>query len=222
MLEPSPTAPQELALAREGLEAAVLLDVELGDDAAIDRHGAQLKPYYVDARSLVPPSPREGLLRALLLLRSLVAGRLAEFHADVASMPPTVASSPPVAHAAALEAWLAEGAYNKVLAEGRRPPDAAAAPLLGRLLATVRGEVATCCEAAYESLTMADAASLLRLDNEAALADVASARGWRLAGGRVHFPRGAAAATAAGAGCAPGAELVAQALTVARELERIV
>ena len=93
MLEPSPTAPQELSLAREGLEAAVLLDVELGDDAALDRHGAQLKPYYVDARSLVPPSPREGLLRALLLLRSLVAGRLAEFHADVASMPPTVASS---------------------------------------------------------------------------------------------------------------------------------
>lgn len=207
-------------MARDALETAVLFDVETGDDAALDRHAAQLRPYYVDARPLVPPSPREGLLRGLLLLRSLVAGRLAEFHADAASMPPAVAASPPVAHAAALEAWLAEGAYNKVLAEGRRPPDAAAAPLLGRLLATVRGEVATCCEAAYSSLSVADAATLLRLDNEAALADIAASRGWRVAGGRVHFPRGAAVAPTSA--CAPGPELVAQALTVARELERIV
>lgn len=197
------------------------MDVASGDDAALDRHGAQLRPYYRDARPLLPPSPREGLLTGLLLLRSLVAGRLAEFHADVASLDPAVAATPPVAHAAALEAWLAEGAHNKVLAEGRNPPDAAAAPLLGRLLATVRGEVAASAEAAYSHLTVADAVALLRLDGEAGLATVAAERGWRVADGRVVFPRGDRGSSGAGV-CLPGPELVAQALTVARELERIV
>ena len=222
LFAPSPTAPQELALARDALETAVLLDVAAGDDAALDRHAAQLRPFYTDAAPLLAPSPREGLLRGLLLLRSLVAGRLAEFHADLAVMPPSVAASPPVAHAAALEAWLAEGAHNKVLAEGRTPPDAAAAPLLGRLLATVRGEVAASAEAAYATLTVADAVALLRLDGEADLAAVAAERGWRVADGRVHFPRAGGAAGAGGPCLLPGPELVAQALTVARELERIV
>ena len=73
LLEPSPTAAAELALARTRLvagarspkaaphahpcrapgdvfEQAVLLSVKARDDAAFERNFAQLKPYYTDAR----------------------------------------------------------------------------------------------------------------------------------------------------------------------------
>lgn len=245
---PSPSAAAELSLAREALETALVLDAALGDDAAFDRDAAQLAPYYADARGLCPDSAGEPLCASLCLLRSLVAGRLAAFHADAARLPASVSQSGAVARAVALEAWLTEGAYNKVLEEGSKAAagsssggDLAAAAtshFLGQLLATVRSEVATCCEAAYASLAVGDAARLLRLEGkgsaEAELASIAEGRGWNVRGGRVFFPRdgvegeaeesgGAAAAySCAAAVAAPGPELIAQALTYARELERIV
>ena len=248
---PSPSAPAELSLAREALETALVLDACLGDDAAFDRDAAQLAPYYADARGLLPDSAAEPLCASLALLRSLVAGRLAAFHADAARLPAAVAASPAVSRAVALEAWLAEGAYNKALEEGSAaaaaagasgssapssdPAAAATAHFLGQLLATVRAEVATCCEAAYASLAAGDAARLLRLEGqdsaaEKELAAIAQARGWRVRGGRVFFPRegggeeeaAASSSCAAAAVAAPGPELIAQALAYARELERIV
>ena len=261
---PSPSAAAELSLAREALETALVLDAALGDDAAFDRDAAQLAPYYSDARGLcggssaLRDSANEPLCASLSLLRSLVAGRLAAFHADASRLPDSVARTEPVARAVALEAWLAEGAYNKVLEEGSKaaaaspsssssnPGDLAAAAtahFLGQLLSTVRAEVATCCEAAYSSLAVKDAARLLRLadDGGTELAAVAEARGWRVSDGRVFFPRddgeeegaavaaggaasssSCAAAAAASGVAAPGPELIAQALTYARELERIV
>ena len=189
---PSPTASAELSLAREALETALVLDAALGDDAAFDRDAAQLAPYYADARGLCPDSVGgEPLCASLMLLRSLVAGRLAAFHADAARLPPSVAQSGAVARAVALEAWLAEGAYNKVLEEGGRAAAAAAASssssssssdlaaaatahFLGQLLSTVRAEVATCCEAAYASLAVGDAAKLLRLEGAAAEKELAA------------------------------------------------
>lgn len=249
---PSPSAAAELSLAREALETALVLDAALGDDAAFDRDDAQLAPYYADARGLCPDSAGEPLCASLCLLRSLVAGRLAAFHADAARLPAAVSRSGAVARAVALEAWLAEGAHNKVLKEGSEAAAAGRSPsgdslaaaatshFLGQLLATVRSEVATCCEAAYASLAVGDAARLLRLEGktaEAELASIAEGRGWRVRGGRVFFPRdgewddegagaeGAAAASSsscAASVAAPGPELIAQALTYARELERIV
>ena len=50
LYEPSAHAADELALAREVLEQAVLLSVAQRDAAAFERHFAQLKPYYADAR----------------------------------------------------------------------------------------------------------------------------------------------------------------------------
>ena len=127
---------------------------------------------------------------------------------------------------------------------------AATAHFLGQLLSTVRSEVATCCEAAYASLAVADAARLLRLDGggakgggqaaaEKELAAIAERRGWKVRGGRVFFPRdgddeveemvegknaasSSSASSCAAAVAAPGPELIAQALAYARELERIV
>jgi 26S proteasome regulatory subunit N12 len=77
LLEPSPTAAAELALARarpvaaarspkaaahaldlrapgDVFEQAVLLSVKARDDAAFERNFAQLKPYYTDARCVSP------------------------------------------------------------------------------------------------------------------------------------------------------------------------
>ena len=70
-------------------------------------------------------------------------------------------------------------------------------------------------------MPVADARRMLMLDSDADLAVLAGNRGWVLDGGRVRFP------AADGEGGAlrdapPGPELVAQVLTYARELERIV
>ena len=67
---------------------------------------------------LLPASAREGQVRGLILLRLLVQNRVADFHAELARAPAEVRAAPAVAHVAALEAWMAEGAYNQVLAAG--------------------------------------------------------------------------------------------------------
>lgn len=210
-----------------------------GDDDAFERDAAQLRPFYTDARPLLPASPAEGTARGLALLRLLSTSRLADFAAEAASLPAEVAASPTPALALRLEVALAEGAYPTALAAARGPlPDPAAARFVGALEAAIRGEVAACAAAAYPSLALADAAGLLMLDGgEAAVAALAAEKGWAVRGGRVWFPAagrggggeeggagegGAPAAARRKDGALPGPELLAQALTYARELERIV
>ena len=131
-----------------------------------------------------------------------------------------------------MEAALAEGAYPTALAAARAPlADPAAARFVSALESAIRGEVAACASAAYPSLSLKDAAGLLMLDGgEAAVASLAAERGWAVKGGRVWFPKegeeGGGGSVVGGParkdGALPGPELLAQALTYARELERIV
>jgi 26S proteasome regulatory subunit N12 len=103
-------------------------------------------------------------------------------------LPETILATPEVAQVSQLEAWLMEGAYNKVLGARSSMASPYYAPLLDRLASTVRDEVASCSEAAYDSLPAADAAAMLRLSGEAELASYAAGRGWKVEAGRVVFP----------------------------------
>eukprot|EP00879_Flechtneria_rotunda_P005182 GHRR01005464.1.p1 GENE.GHRR01005464.1~~GHRR01005464.1.p1 ORF type:complete len:238 (+),score=85.86 GHRR01005464.1:228-941(+) len=156
----SSTAQQELSLARDVYEHAVLLALKTQNEAAVENSFTQLKTFYTDTRHILPPSPQEWVFAGLNLLRLLVANRIAEFHTELELIPEQGMASEHVSHAIQLEQWLMEGAYNKVLAAGSQLP-AEYSFCVDQLSATVRDEIASCSEAAYSSLPLAEAQKLM-------------------------------------------------------------
>ena len=112
LFEQTPTAVEELMLARDVLEHATLFAVSQQDDAAAERNFNQLRPYYSDCAAMIPPSPRQALLTGLNLLRLLVQNRIAEFHTELELIPNEGHDDRHVAFCLDLESSLMEGAYN--------------------------------------------------------------------------------------------------------------
>ncbi|GFR52727.1 hypothetical protein Agub_g15281 [Astrephomene gubernaculifera] len=228
--EQSPTAQQELLLGREVLEQAVLLALQRGEEGAMERAFAQLRTFYDDTRSLLPPSASETSMQGLNLLRLLVQNRIAEFHTALELIPPEAHSDPAIQQPVQLEQWLMEGAYNKVLAASQAGASQVTGLLLAQLATTVRDEAASCSERAYERLRLADAARLLLLEGEGAVREYAEQHGWTLSPeGDIIFrpstngtPATTTTAAPARAAGLPSLELINNALVYAKELERIV
>ncbi len=65
--EASATALEELALARECLEQAALISVQVQDEQAFERHFLQLNSYYVDTKDMNPPLPESEQVSASAL-----------------------------------------------------------------------------------------------------------------------------------------------------------
>mmetsp|Transcript_32129 Transcript_32129/g.79403 ORF Transcript_32129/g.79403 Transcript_32129/m.79403 type:complete len:266 (+) Transcript_32129:233-1030(+) len=214
------TAQDELLLARELLEYAVLFSVSQKDEAAVERNFNQLRPFYTDCAHMLPPSPQEYLVTGLNLLRLLVQNRIAEFHTELETLSPAALADKHIKHPVDLEQHLMEGAYNKIVkAQGALPaPDYA--HFMSLLSATVRDEIAACMEKAYATLTLAAAAKLLNIPM-AEMAAFVEKREWTLsAGGDTLVFREEAAAPSAKD--IPSMQLINQTLLYAKELERIV
>ncbi|EFN57735.1 hypothetical protein CHLNCDRAFT_142990 [Chlorella variabilis] len=220
--EPSPNAQQQLTLARQVLELAVFLSIKQGDEVAFERNFAQLRVYYGDARPLLPPSDQEATLTALNLLRLLVQNRIAEFHTELEVVPPAVQAAGEVAQVVELEQWLMEGAYNKVLDARARAASDYYKHFLDQLSSTVREEVASCSERAYNSLSVADAAAMMMLGSEAEVVEFAAEHGWEVSNGRITFKPAADKDAAAAAAALPSLDIINHCLNYAREVERIV
>jgi len=94
------------------------------------------------------------------------------------------------------------------------------APLMALLVDTVRGTIAECAEAAYDSLSIAAARDMLMLDSEADLrAFLARAHpDWSLEGDRIVF----VSTNEPKSEKIPALRLISESLTYATELERIV
>eukprot|EP00891_Asterochloris_glomerata_P003058 jgi/Astpho2/3058/e_gw1.00051.159.1_t len=214
----SASSQEDLAMAREALELAVIVSLKMQDDAAFERNFLQLRTYYTDTRGVLPESPQENNILGLNLLRLLVQNRIAEFHTELELIPQQAHQSPYIRHATQLEQWLMEGAYNKVLGAKSSAPDAAYATLMERLVSTVRDEIASCSERAYSSLSIVEAKKLMLVSSDAEALKYADQRGWRVQGSTVTFDPEQVKATRD----LPAKELISNALTYARELERIV
>lgn len=213
----SPTAQQELLLARDVYEHAVLLALKSQSEAALESSFTQLKTFYADTRSVLPAAPQQWMFAGLNLLRLLVANRIAEFHTELELIPAEGMTVPHVASAVQLEQWLMEGAYNKVLTAGKSlPPECSFA--VEQLSATVRDEIASCAEASYPSLKLADAQVLMMLASRKETEEYAKQHGWAIEGDVVHFNKAAAADATA----EQHMRLINHALLYAKELERIV
>ena len=211
-----PQADSQRKFAEEMLTQAVLLAAKCEDDELFEASVAQLKVLYTDYPNVCNQEQKCSVL-GLNLLRLLAMDQLATFHSELELLSEEEAGSTPVVFAVALARSLAEGSYHHVVSA--KPPSDPFAAFMPKLLEAVRVDIANCSEVAYKSLAVNDAKSLMFFQSVEELeAFVQESRPlWEMRDGRLWF-------TAAEGGKVqiPSMKLVAQTLSYANELERIV
>lgn len=136
--------------------------------------------------TVLPPSPREYPLLGLNLIRLLTQNRIADFHTTLESLrlpAEEVYENPYIKHPVNVECWLMEGSYSKVWNAREEAPaeeykffvDSLMGTIrcgtfskhliAGNQLTVIRNEIASCQVAAYDSLPLKDAATLLFFTN---------------------------------------------------------
>ncbi|CAM9745201.1 unnamed protein product [Phaeothamnion confervicola] len=218
----TPTAEQERCLARSILEVAVVMSAREGDTTGFQRHMAQLKPYYMELGSQLPPAPQRMPILGLNLLFLLVENRLAEFHSELELLTDAERADRCISFPAQLEQFLMVGSYDQVLQARCSIPHEYCNFFLGSLDHTVREAIAECSETAYASLSVAAAQELLKLDGLRQLQQFieTSHPEWRIEGDRIVFQE--AAGKAGKVPEIPSMRLITESLSYATELERIV
>ncbi|OIT00578.1 PREDICTED: 26S proteasome non-ATPase regulatory subunit 8 homolog A-like [Nicotiana attenuata] len=221
LFQDTPNAIQELTIARDIYEHAVVLAVKMEDQDAFERDFFQLKPYYTDARGRLPPSAQEYPILGLNLLRLLVQNRIAEFHTELELLSPSALDNPCIQHAVELEQSFMEGAYHRVLSARQSVPDATYVYFMDLLAKTVRDEIAGCSEKAYDCLSISDARQMLLFSSDQELLEYVREEHpeWEIKKGYVIFQK-----VKDSVPCKeiPSLQLITQTLSYARELERIV
>ncbi|KAJ7283794.1 COP9 signalosome [Mycena rebaudengoi] len=210
--------PADLVIAREILEIGAFWSIRSQDVPSFDRYFAQLQTFYTDYATL-PPSTNEFPIRGLNLIRLLTQNRIADFHTTLESLPPTHADSPYISHPVSLERWLMEGSYSKVWNAREEAPGAEYVYFVDSLMGTIRNEIASCEETAYESLPLKDAATLLFFTSQSELLVFAQERGWEvdLTKATITFAKKGEDQMDI-----PKERIIAASLLYARELEQIV
>lgn len=193
------------------------------DIPSFERHFAQLSTFYTDYSSQLPPSSRASSILGLNLIRLLTQNRIADFHTTLEALPlpPAArASDPFISHPVNFERWLMEGSYSKVWNAREEAPAEEYRFFVDSLMGTIRNEIASCEEAAYDRLPLKDAATLLFFNTPSELLTFAKERGWQvdLSGGVIHFN----GKNEEQAEVMPRHKLIAASLKYARELEMIV
>lgn len=222
------TRPQ-LSIAISALEMGVLISVVDQDLDAFARNLSQLKPYYHIAATATPindpaPSSTPGQkchILGLNLMYLLVENNLSEFHAELELLTPSEASAPYVSFPIDLERQLMVGSYDAVLDAGGRVPDPSYSFFMENLLQTVRDSIADCLEVSYKTMTMGDAVGMMKFESREELVGYMEEYrdDWIVEGDGLCFqpPEGGSKASDI-----PSMKLIAQSLSYATELERIV
>ncbi|KAJ7937197.1 SAC3/GANP/Nin1/mts3/eIF-3 p25 family-domain-containing protein [Mycena leptocephala] len=210
--------PADLVVAREILEIGAFWSIRTQDVPSFDRYFSQLQTFYTDYTTL-PPSQHEYAIRGLHLIRLLTQNRIADFHTALESLPAAAVDSPYIAHPVNLERWLMEGSYAKVWGARAEAPAAEYGYFVDSLMGTIRNEIASCEESAYESLPLKDAATLLFFSNQRELLVFSEQRGWQvdLTLGTITFEKKGEETMDI-----PKEKIIAASLLYARELEQIV
>ncbi|WOL18494.1 26S proteasome non-ATPase regulatory subunit [Canna indica] len=217
----TPNSVQELTIARDIYEHAVLLSVKTEDQDAFERDFFQLKPYYTDTCGIIQSSPQEYPILGLNLLRLLVQNRIAEFHTELELLPQNALENPCIRHAVELEQSFMEGAYNRVLSARQSVPHDTYVYFMDLLAKTVRDEIAGCSEKAYDYLSINDAKKILMFSSDQQLSEYIAEEHteWEIKDGCVFFQK---AKESQPCKEIPALQLINQTLSYARELERIV
>ncbi|ETW84574.1 hypothetical protein HETIRDRAFT_473268 [Heterobasidion irregulare TC 32-1] len=213
---------EDLVVARDVLEIGAFWSIRTTDVPSFDRYFSQLRTFYNDFSTVLPPSKREFPIRGLNLIHLLIQNRIADFHTTLESLPlpaDELALNPFISHPVNLERWLMEGSYSKVWNAREDAPAAEYAFFVDSLVGTIRNEIASCEETAYESLPLKDAATLLFFKTQNELLAFAQQRGWQinLTAGTITFAQKGEEKMEI-----PKEKLIANNLAYARELEQIV
>ncbi|KAI8901493.1 COP9 signalosome [Globomyces pollinis-pini] len=219
LLLPNTKDQKELLLVRETIEMGALLAVRTHDVNAFERYIAQLFTFYRDYKNAIPESPRMYMLLGLNLLRLLSQTRLSEFHTLLETIGSTNLKNLYIQHPVQIEQALMEGSYNKVWNSKINVPAPEYSFFMDTLMGTIRNEIASCSERAYEYLPLADASTLLYLENQDQMLSFCQQRGWNvdLKTSRINFVSGDATGH-----FIPTHDVIHNVLSYAQELERIV
>ncbi|KZW03793.1 hypothetical protein EXIGLDRAFT_635085 [Exidia glandulosa HHB12029] len=221
LFPPRPEAKEsDLIVARDILEIGAFWSIRSKDVPSFDRYFAQLQTFYTDYNAILPPSPREYPLRGLNLIRLLTQNRIADFHTTLEALPiDALHENPYIKHPVNLERWLMEGSYSKVWGAREEAPAEEYKFFVDSLIGTIRNEIASCEEAAYDSIPLKDAALLLFFTSRSDLMTFAQQRGWQisLVDEKIIFSRKGEEKAEI-----PKQKLILANLSYARELEQIV
>lgn len=114
----------------------------------------------------LPVSQRMFPLIGLNLLRLLAQSKIAEFHTEIESLDiDVILTNIYIKHPVQVEECLMEGSYNKIWLAKSNVPAEEYLFFMDILVTTIQREIAACCEKAYESIPIADAATLLYFKN---------------------------------------------------------
>ncbi|KAI9487016.1 MAG: cornichon protein-domain-containing protein [Benjaminiella poitrasii] len=175
------TDPNVLVTARDILEVGAYYSVRIKDIASFERYIVQLNTYYFDLASVLPPSNQMYPLIGLNLLRLLSQNRLSDFHTALETIDlDQLHSNQFIKQAVDLEQFLMEGSYNKVWSTRSTVQGEEFMFFYDILISTIRHEIASCSERAYEYLPLNDASTLLFLRNTEELLNFANERGWKV------------------------------------------
>jgi len=175
----SPVTKQELLIARDVLEIGAQWAIAKQDIPCFERYMAQLKCYFFDYNEDLPESTYKFQLLGLNLLRLLAQNKLAEFHTELELLDAKdINTNIYIKHPVSLEQYLMEGSYNKVfLARGNVPAESYNF-FMNILLDTIRDEIATCAEKAYDTIAFTEAARMLFFDSSKPMKIFATQKGW--------------------------------------------
>ncbi|KAL5231763.1 hypothetical protein ABZP36_030539 [Zizania latifolia] len=217
----TPNAVEELKIARDIYEHAVVLSVKIEDQDAFERDFCQLKPYYMDTCGIIPQSPEEYPILGLNLLRLLVQNRIAEFHTELELLPVNALENACIKHAVELEQSFMEGAYNRVLSARQAVPHETYVYFMDLLAKTVRDELAGCSEKGYDYMSITEAKQMLMFSSDQELHEYITEEHpeWEIKDGCVFFQK---AKETQPCKEIPSLQVINQTLSYARELERIV
>ncbi|GAA5802276.1 hypothetical protein HPULCUR_007739 [Helicostylum pulchrum] len=206
--------------AREILEIGAYYSIRIKDIASFERYIAQLNTYYHDFASVLTPSAQMYPLIGVNLLCLLSQNRLSDFHTALETIDSDqLQTNQFIKQAVDLEQFLMEGSYNKVWSTRSTVQGEEFMFFYDILISTIRHEIASCSEKAYEHLPLNDASTLLFLKNTEELLNFASERGWKVnpAEQKVYFGSEDNAIVEI-----PQEQIITRTLGYARELERIV
>ncbi|CAB4064837.1 PSMD8 [Lepeophtheirus salmonis] len=211
---------KSLVLARNILEIGAQYGVETKDIPSFERYMAQLKTYYSDYPDL-PESSLKYELLGLNLLRLLSQNRLAEFHIELELLLSieAILNNPYISNPVALEQYIMEGTYNKILVMKDNVPSPRHAYFIDLLLITIRNEIGSCLEKAYEKISAPECAKMLYL-NDKAMDGFVKERGWSIQPDQFVYFQATDKKTHEAE--VPTLELAKMAITYAKEMEQIV
>ena len=221
-----PSTNEYNTIASQALEMGVLLSVADEDLDSFARNVSQLKAYYSLLTDTTTTTTQKCQILGLNLMFLLVENKLSEFHSELEFIAhdTTQSSSKYITFPINIERQLMVGAYDEVLqAFKSNIPDPSYQFFIDNLLQTVRDSIADCVEVSYKSLKLADAVEIMKFDTGDELMEyVQECRDdWIVDDVKAELCF-QLADTGSKASDIPSNKLIAQTLSYATELERIV